>query len=153
MTTSGDDDDMKFSIVELPDELFDRLHFAVVEAAAKGSRLGLLALGDGTLEFYSKSMQDGAGTGEWTSNPLPSGYLVLYISAGGAAEGYILMRAMLLDQLCLLANESDDKKPDAHYFALEVRTLLLQRLCVLKFKTRYDFPYASFPPPLSLPSI
>ena len=74
------------------------------------------------------------------------------ISAGGAAERYILIRALLLDQFNLL-DECYEEKPDAHYFTLEVETLLLERLCVQKFKTCHDFPYANFPPPLSLPSI
>jgi len=45
------------------------------------------------------------------------------------------------------------KLQEAHYFTLELKTLLVEKLCLLEFDSFPNFLYASFPPPFSPPSI
>jgi hypothetical protein len=39
------------------------------------------------------------------------------------------------------------------YFVLDIKTLLVEKLCTSNNGAIYGFPYARFPPPLALPSI
>ncbi|CAN6334956.1 unnamed protein product [Urochloa humidicola] len=141
---------MKFSIVDLPREGSGK-DKCVVEVAEGG--LGLLILDDFKFSLYSMTRRDnGAGAEEWRhDNVIPLPHCHWSISRGGAAEGYVLVRGIPRDQLHSWS--FPEKKPDAQYFTLELKTLLFERLCVLKFETSHDYLYASFPPPLSPPSI
>ncbi|RCV19449.1 hypothetical protein SETIT_3G385500v2 [Setaria italica] len=142
--------EMNFSVVDLPPESKGKDKSIV--GAADG-RLGLLILHDFEFHLYSKTRQDnGVGTEEWRHDntiPLPNCYWS--ISNGGASEGYVLVRGIPRDQYH--SGKFPEKKPDAQYFTLQLKTLLFERLCVLKFETSHDYLYASFPPPLSPPSI
>lgn len=46
-----------------------------------------------------------------------------------------------------------EKKPNAPYLTVEAKTLVVEQLCVLKFEANHKYLYASFPPPLSRPTI
>lgn len=120
------------------------------------------------LDLYSKSVRQwwcwrrrlAARYRQEKKNPLPNCYfLLLSISIGGAAPraSYILQRVLVLDEFFLLCfgKEFRARRPDAHGTLLhQVKTLLVvQRLCVLKFKISHDFLHASFPLTLSLPSL
>ncbi|CAL4897866.1 unnamed protein product [Urochloa decumbens] len=142
--------EMEFSLVDLPPESKGK-DKSIVEVAE--GRFGLLILDDFKFHLYSKARRsNGAGAEEWRHDnviPLPDRYWS--ISIYGAAEGYVLVRGIPQDQYN--SWKSTEKKPDAQYFTLEVKALLFERLCVLKFETCPDYLYASFPPPLSPPSI
>jgi hypothetical protein len=143
--------EMKFSMVGLPPESKGK---EKVIAEAADNRLGLLILHKCEIHLYNKSRRDNndVGAEEWRRDniiPLPDCYWS--ISRGGVAEGYVLLRWIPQDQLGSWI--ITEKKPDAQYFTLQLKTLLLERLCVLNFETNGDYLYASFPPPLSPPSI
>ena len=141
--------EMKFSIVGLPPGNFRR-YKSIVEAAE--GRLGLLTLAHCELRLYTKPRRDsGAGAEEWWYDGIiPLSNCYWSISSGGAPEGYVLLRGMTRDQHH--SRKSPGEKPDVQYFTLQIKTMLLERLCVLKFEASVDFLYASFPPPLSPPS-
>ncbi|CAN6329831.1 unnamed protein product [Urochloa humidicola] len=142
--------EMKFSVVDLPPESIGK-EKSIVEVAE--GRLGLLILGAFEFNLYSKTRESiSAGTEAWRHDnviPLPERYWS--ISNGGTSEGFVLIRGISQDQYH--SWKSTEKKPDAQYFTLELKTLLFERLRVLKFETSPDYLYASFPPPLSLPSL
>ncbi|XP_062204215.1 uncharacterized protein LOC133906358 [Phragmites australis] len=139
--------EMKFSVIDLPPDSNQR-YKTIVEAGE--GRIGLFVLGDRELDLYSKTWRDnGVGAKEWRHDnviPLPNCHWTI----AGAAEGYILLRGILRDYSQFWSFPS---KPDAHYFTLELKTLLIERLCASKFDILPDYLYASFPPPLSPPSI
>ncbi|CAN6338926.1 unnamed protein product [Urochloa humidicola] len=142
--------EMKFSVVDLPPESFGK-EKSIVEMAE--GRLGLLILGCFEFNLYSKTRRsNGAGAEAWRHDnviPLPDRYWS--ISNESAAEGYVLIRGIPQDQYN--SWKYTEKKPEAQYFTLELKTLLFERLCGLKFETSPGYLYASFPPPLSPPSI
>ncbi|CAL4905185.1 unnamed protein product [Urochloa decumbens] len=142
--------EMKFSVVDLPPESKGK-EKSIVEVAE--GRLGLLILDYFKFHLHSKARRsDGARAEEWRHDnvvPLPNCYWS--ISRGGAAEGYVLVRGIPRDQYH--SSKFPEEKPDAQYFTLGLKTLLFERLCVLKFETCHDYLYASFPPPLSPPSV
>jgi len=47
----------------------------------------------------------------------------------------------------------DKSPPNSEHFVLDVKTLLVEKLCTLNNGMFCGFPYARFPPPLALPSI
>nr|CAB3462589.1 unnamed protein product [Digitaria exilis] len=140
--------EMKFSVADLPRESYNRMH-SVVDA--EEGRLGLLILvGSRKLLIYSKTWPDnGDGLKDWQcDNVIPLFDCNWFFSSGGA-EGYAVLKAVAQYQ-----NQIVGKKSDTQYFIVEIKTLLIKRLCSMKPGT--DAPhylYASFPPPLSLPSL
>jgi len=46
-----------------------------------------------------------------------------------------------------------NKLEEAHYFTLELKTLLVEKLCVLEYDTFPNFLYSSFPPLFSPSSV
>ncbi|KAF8692154.1 hypothetical protein HU200_039755 [Digitaria exilis] len=140
--------EMKFSVADLPRESYNQMH-SVVDA--EEGRLGLLILvGSRKLLIYSKTWPDnGDGLKDWQcDNVIPLFDRNWFFSSGGA-EGYAVLKAVALYQ-----NQIVGKKSDTQYFIVEIKTLMIKRLCSMKPGT--DAPhylYASFPPPLSLPSL
>lgn len=124
---------------------------AIVNAGE--GRLGLLALGSNErcLDLYLKTIgNNGAGTGDWQHEktiPLSD----LYSSMCAAPEGCLILRGLVPGWFNMPENSEESKR---QYFAVEPKTLLVERLCVFN-PTLIDhvFPYASFPPSFSLPSI
>ncbi|KAL6629906.1 hypothetical protein ACP70R_029671 [Stipagrostis hirtigluma subsp. patula] len=143
--------DMKLSIVDLPANSKGR-HKAIVEAGK--DKLGLLVLNGRMLDLYIKTRQDNSvATDKWQhDNVIPLTRLpdsVWGISC--AAEGYILLRGTPRDWNCVRIFPK--KNPDVLYVTVEVKTLLVQRLCVLKFEICPDYLYARFLPPFPSPSM
>ncbi|CAN6343802.1 unnamed protein product [Urochloa humidicola] len=149
-----DEREMRLSRVEIPTVTY-RQEKAVVEAGE--GRLGLLALGDCTLHLYSKNLQNiCTGAEEWHQDrtiPLPkldSNWRII-----GTAKGYVLLEAVPQDSSQL--TRPSQEIPDAtQYFTLDLKTFLVERLSMSNQPiSRYNRAhlYASFPPPLSLPSI
>ncbi|KAL6622622.1 hypothetical protein ACP70R_032501 [Stipagrostis hirtigluma subsp. patula] len=135
--------EMKFSTIDLPPGEHGTEH-AIVEAGEE--RLGFLVFDDGAMELYCKIWQNnGVGGEEWQHDktiPLPGhddGTCYDW-SIIGAAEGYLLLLA-------------DHRHAYWLCFILDLKTLLLERLCAFNDGVYSGHIYASFPPPLAQPSI
>ncbi|KAL6847092.1 hypothetical protein ACP4OV_022945 [Aristida adscensionis] len=138
--------EMKFSFMDHhPPIRHGQKELAIVEAGE--GRLGLLTCGYGVLDLYSATLpNNGANTVEWRHEkiiPLPDPDCSWYIP--GAEESHIL----------LIANPLSDRKytHQWHYFTLDLKTLLIERLCVSDRYIVHAGLYKSFPPLLSLPSV
>ncbi|CAN6329828.1 unnamed protein product [Urochloa humidicola] len=135
---------MKFSLVSLPPDPPGRpWRCRMMHAIAEfEGRLGFLALDNGMLKLYLQD--DGVDANEWRHGktiPLPEYRCHLFVL--GANEGYLLLRA-----------GSSQEMPEPQYFTLNLKTLLLERLCRTMYAIfKHCHMYASFPPPFSLPSI
>ncbi|OEL20123.1 hypothetical protein BAE44_0018858 [Dichanthelium oligosanthes] len=140
--------EMKFSVIDHPPSRYRGLARVQAIVELVGGRLGLVSVGDGILELYSKTLQNnGVDTEEWQHDkmiPLPQ--MDRYWSILGAADGYLLLQATP-------RNPSGIHSPESHYFTLDLKTLLVERLCVSNQHIVGAHLYASFPPSLSLPSI
>ncbi|RCV18856.1 hypothetical protein SETIT_3G337000v2 [Setaria italica] len=139
---------MKFSIIDLPPNNDVSNIFAFVEAGE--GRLGLLTLVGSTIDLSCKIWRNnGAGAEGWQHCkmiPLPKDCgginYIWYIM--GAAERY----------LNLLALHMVHRESPAQYFILDIKTLLLERLCTLNARAfLVSHLYASFPPLLAPPSL
>ncbi|CAL5068712.1 unnamed protein product [Urochloa decumbens] len=142
---------MKFSVVRIPRFRPIRLQ-AIVEAGE--GRLGLLTIGDGMLDLYCKAWQDNGAGGaeEWQHEktiPLPDADSLMYTFSGVGA-GYLLLRGFPQDPSELAS--SSQEVPKIQYFTLEVKTLLMERLCVSNKCIDSAHLYANFPL-LSLPTV
>ncbi|CAL4897836.1 unnamed protein product [Urochloa decumbens] len=146
--------EMRLSRVEIPTVTYCQQK-AVVEAGE--GRLGLLALGDCMLHLYSKTLQNiCTGAEEWHQDrtiPLPkldSDWRII-----GAAKGYVLLEAVPQDSS--QSTSSPQEIPDpTQYFTLDLKTFLVERLSMSIqpiCRNNRAHLYASYPPPLSLPSI
>ncbi|CAL4905151.1 unnamed protein product [Urochloa decumbens] len=128
-----------------------RLH-AIVDAGE--GRLGLLTIGDDMVDLYCKAWQDNnAGAEEWQHEktiPLPDADSLRY-TFSGAGSGYLLLQAIPQDPSELAS--SSQEVPKIQYFILEVKTLLIERLCLSNKRIDFARLYANFLPPLSLPSV
>ncbi|CAN6338937.1 unnamed protein product [Urochloa humidicola] len=141
---------MEFSAVRIPRVQLGRLH-AIVEAGEE--RLGLLTIGDGVLDLYCKAWQDNGagGTKEWQHEktvPLPDSDSLRYTFSGVGA-GYLLLRGFPRDSSELAGSQ---EVPKVQYFTLEVKTLLMERLCLSNKSIDFAHLYANFPL-LSLPTV
>ncbi|KAJ1266327.1 hypothetical protein BS78_08G142400 [Paspalum vaginatum] len=143
---------MEFSVMRVPRVRVCRQQ-AIVEAG-EGGRLSFLTLGDGVLDLYCEAGQgDGVGAQEWQHErriPLPGGLSYSY-TFSGVGGGYLLLQAVPQDWV-----EPADHvphMPEIHYFTLKLKTLLVERLCVLNKRVSFAHLYANFLPPLSLPSV
>ncbi|KAL6623445.1 hypothetical protein ACP70R_033324 [Stipagrostis hirtigluma subsp. patula] len=148
---------MEFSIVNLLPESQWR-EKAIVQAGE--GRLGLVVNDYCKFDIYSKNWGDnGVGTEEWRHDMviqlplLPDCYWHIF----GPDGGCLLLWGIPRDQRNLWSQcrKSSTKKPDKHYFVLELKTLRVERLCTLKLESNpgYLYSYSSFPSPLSPPSI
>ncbi|CAN6338921.1 unnamed protein product [Urochloa humidicola] len=140
--------EMKFSIFQLPRvSLGPR---SIVVDHGEGN-LGWLHLRrNGMLDLYSRTWQDnGVGAGaDWHLTrkiPLPDDSLTYSIV--GTADDYLLLQAFS-------KYASSQQTPQARYFTLKLKTLLIEELFVpLNKSVKNTHLYANFPPPLALPSI
>ncbi|CAL4891032.1 unnamed protein product [Urochloa decumbens] len=151
--------DMKFSVVDL---LPGSEHQNITIAEVGRDRVGLLILGENTLDLYSKAEQDIGivGAKNWRHDHmvrLRGDYQWSFAAAatcGGVAEGYALLEGYPRDEYKVWKCRPKKKKPpSAHYFTVELETLLVEQLCVSEFNVDPAFLYASFPPPFAPPRI
>ncbi|CAN6334964.1 unnamed protein product [Urochloa humidicola] len=137
--------EMKFSLIDLPAGSKYR-HKAIVEVMEDW--ISLLIVGENMLDLYSKSLPDiGISAKDWRHDHtirLCDDYQ--WALTGGAVEGYGLLEAW---ESC----QDDEEPPTVHFFTLELETLQVEELCVLKSDARRQFLYASLPPPFATPSI
>ncbi|CAL5092375.1 unnamed protein product [Urochloa decumbens] len=155
--------EMKFSVID-HDQLpikYGRQQQAIVEVGE--DRLGIVILGDGVLELYSKTLgnkNNGINTEEWQHDKiilLPrmeptqrpwSKRTHAYWSIQGAAEGHLLLRVISPNPPKIRS-----ATPRSHYFTVDLKTFLVERLCMSKRYVTGAHLYASFPPSLSPPTI
>jgi hypothetical protein len=140
------DDDVKLSLVELPRILVTR-HQGLAIVDAGEDRVCVIAIDywRHTLALHCRTWRNnGFGPEKWQHKivPLPEPEYYWYIK--GAADGYLLLKAFPRDS---------SQQPEALYFTLELKTMLIERLCVSDHHICHAYLYASFPPPLSPPSI
>ncbi|GJN35485.1 hypothetical protein PR202_gb24268 [Eleusine coracana subsp. coracana] len=151
--------EMKFSLVELrhrTDLPRDQV-VAIIDHAAE-DRLGFATIvypGQALysrcrLDLYSRTCQNNGVTEvEWqrdNSIPLPEPDYCYGII--GAAEGYLLLKGYLS------ALTQKQCEVQVQHLTVDLKTLLVEKLCTLNSYTSSDVhPYASFPPPLSLPRL
>jgi hypothetical protein len=102
---------------------------AIVEL--EDGRLGLLTLGNDMLDLCCKAWEDNhASAEEWQHEktiPLPDSNSLRYTFISSGA-GYLLLQAMPRDPSELVSSSLG--VPKVQYFTLEVKTLLLEKLCV-----------------------
>uniref|UniRef100_A0A0A9GUB7 F-box domain-containing protein n=1 Tax=Arundo donax TaxID=35708 RepID=A0A0A9GUB7_ARUDO len=136
---------MEFSIVDLPHVSQHRQN-AIVEAGE--AKLGLLTLRGCFFYLYCGTWRDnGVGTEEWQHEktiPLPDGLRYAII---GAADGHLLLKG------CSGQLDSSGQQMQGQCFTLKLKTMLVERLCVLNKHINDAHLYANVPPLLSLPSI
>jgi hypothetical protein len=162
-----DMNEMKFSVVRLPPGTKHKAK-VVVKAAAE-DRIGLLVLcrSKKKLHLYTMAFGDPANDcWQWrhdAETTLLDSYLWLF--CGAADQGYALLQGVPRDEYLAWSSSPEEMRPktNAHYFTVELQTLLVEQLCVTEFDTELalvyaSFPpaaflYASFPPPFALPSI
>ncbi|KAJ1266328.1 hypothetical protein BS78_08G142500 [Paspalum vaginatum] len=117
-------------------------------------KLGFLTLCDGKLHLYCKSWQNnGVGSEEWLHEKtihLPDGlgYSYTFSAVGG---GCLVLQAVPLPQQSAEPADHVPQMPEIWYFTLNIRTLLVERLCALTKRINSGHLYANFLPPLSLP--
>ncbi|CAN6361283.1 unnamed protein product [Urochloa humidicola] len=141
--------EMEFISFDLPPNS-DGLKCAIVEAGE--GRLGLLTLGHGSIDLFSKIWGNyGFGAEDWHYDktiPLPK-------DCDGANYHWRILDASerYLPLLAVRRVSHDLQTPIL--FVLDLKTLLLERLCTLTADNRVSSVhlYASFPPPFALPSI
>ncbi|CAN6329393.1 unnamed protein product [Urochloa humidicola] len=140
--------EMKFSIIDLPpkNDALDLDSTNIVEAGE--GRLGLLTVGDGTIDLSCKIVwrSNGAGTEGWQPYkmiPLPK------ISDGFNYCWCIMDIEGLYISLMALRSDCNDRK----HFVLDLKTMLLERLCVPNRTVGHAHLYVSFPPPFAPPSL
>ncbi|CAL4891033.1 unnamed protein product [Urochloa decumbens] len=145
--------EMKFSIIDLPagSKLRNK---TIVEV--KEDRIGLLIIvGENTLHLYSKTLSDiGIGAKDWRHDHtirLSNDYK--WSLTGGAVEGYALLNGISRYEYEMWESCEDKEPTSEHCFTLELETLQVEELCVLKFNADPHFLYASLPPPFATPSI
>ena len=133
---------MELCNVDLPPVIHDNSRALAIVEAGEGM-IGLFTLRDGMLQLYYKSLR---GT-EWHHEriiPLPK--LNSYWSILDAAAGYLLLQATPQD--CSLF-----EKPESQYFTLNLKTFLVEGLCVSNRRITGAHQYASFLLSFSQPSI
>ncbi|CAN6356515.1 unnamed protein product [Urochloa humidicola] len=137
--------EMKFSIVDLPPN-YDALNSATVVEVGKGT-IGLLTLGNNTIACKIWR-NNGVGTEGWQNYkmiPLPNDSAEFYYHwfIMGAAERYV----------SLLRSDFNEFLVRREHFILDLKTMLLERLCVSNDIVGYVHFYASFPPLFAPPSL
>jgi hypothetical protein len=144
---------MRFSVAGLPPNSHGRRR-AIFYAGGDGM-LCLLTLAKQKLELHWKTLglgdDSGFGVEEWQHDktiPLPDCYRYTILDA---AEGYLLLRGAPR-LLSSYANSSSQQVPESQ---LELKTMVAEKLCSSDQTVCHAGAhlYASFPPPLSLPSI
>ncbi|GJN35476.1 hypothetical protein PR202_gb24257 [Eleusine coracana subsp. coracana] len=145
--------EMEFSAINIPLSLHDHDMSDIAIVNSGESRLGLLAFGSGEscLELYSKSMSNNdVGTEDWQHDrtiPLPSCHFTMI----GAPEGNLVLHGV--ERGWRRRPKYAGKDQERQYFIVDLKALLVERLCVFDPMGHHVYPYASFLPPFSLPSI
>jgi hypothetical protein len=153
-----DTNEMKFSIVRVPPGPTDD---AKVLVKAEEGKIGWLwlVLRENTLHLYSEASGSANDCGLWCHDAvvtLRDSYQWFY--GGAADQGYALLQGIPKGEYVAWvrskqSNEKTTPKTNAHYFTVELQTLVAEQLCVTEFDTEPAFLYASFPPPFALPSL
>ncbi|CAN6361304.1 unnamed protein product [Urochloa humidicola] len=139
--------EMKFSVIDLPSN-YDTLSSAAIVEVGK-DRIGLLTLRDRTIDLSCKIWRNnGVGTEEWQHYkmiPLPKDSDGFYYSwcIMGAAERYV----------SLLRSDANGFPERTECFVLDLKTMLLEKLCMLNHMAANANIYASFPLPLAPPTL
>lgn len=137
--------EMKICTVDLPPTHGALPSRAVVEAGE--GRVGLLTIGDGMIELYTKPLRNNGE--EWQRDklmPLPDKDCRWHIL--GTAEGYLLVQGIPLQHV-----NSCQQMPESQIFTLDLKTFLFERLCGWNQHINVAHLYARFPPLLSVPRI
>ncbi|CAN6356514.1 unnamed protein product [Urochloa humidicola] len=139
--------EMKFSVIDLPSN-YDTLNSAAIVEVGK-DRIGLLTLHDRTIDLSCKIWRNnGVRIEEWQHYkmiPLPKDSDGFYYSwcIMGAAERYV----------SLLRSDANGFPVRTECFVLDLKTMLLEKLCMLNHMAANANIYASFPLPLAPPSL
>jgi hypothetical protein len=150
-----DMNEMKFSVVRLPSRI-NQNEFKIVVKAAEEDRIGLLVLRGNTLHLYSKAFCSANDSWQWRHDDVVTLLDSYEWFFGGAADqGYALLQGIPRDEYWAWRCSPEEMRPktNAHYFTVELQTLLVEQLCVAEFDTEPAFLYASFPSPVAPPSI
>ncbi|TVU49115.1 hypothetical protein EJB05_00407, partial [Eragrostis curvula] len=146
--------EMKFSVIAVPPSIHRDGDRAIVDVGE--NKIGLVTYGSEklSLELFSTTMRNNSvNIEEWQHDktiPLElfSTTMPDYDqSICGAASGCLVMRCIEKDWYKI------PKDPESHFFVVDLKTLLVERLYRFVGSHRSVFPYASFPPPLSPPSM
>ncbi|CAN6351992.1 unnamed protein product [Urochloa humidicola] len=139
--------EMKFSIIDLAYN--DASNDVAIVEAGEG-RLGLLTLGDSTIDLYFKTWRNnGVGAEGWQHDKT----IPLTKDCDGSNYDWYVMDATGR-YLSLLPLRSGHEVPmGSECFVLDLKTMLLERLCVLNDSFGQKHLYASFPPPFAPPNL
>ncbi|KAL6643827.1 hypothetical protein ACP70R_018593 [Stipagrostis hirtigluma subsp. patula] len=140
--------EMKLSLVDLPPRGPSGIQMEAIVEAGEGM-FGLLFLGGGDkLDLYCKDLRsNGIGSEEWKHEkiiPLPESESDCYWHILSVAEGCVLLQA---------TPQKSSQMLESQYFTLDLKTMLVERLCVSTHHINGAHLYASLPPLLSLPSL
>ena len=118
-----DTSEMEFSILDLLPPPYSESQRAIIEAGE--GRLGLLTIGDDTVDLYCKNWQNnGVAAQEWQHDkliPLPKDSGINYTwTIVGTVGQYLALRGS--HQICHELRKSE-------YFVLDTKTLLLEKVC------------------------
>ncbi|CAL4906068.1 unnamed protein product [Urochloa decumbens] len=135
---------MKFSIIDLPPNNGTSSKGAAIVEAGEG-RLGLLTLGDGAIDLSCMIWRNNSvGAEGWQHCKM----IPLTKDCDGSNYDWLIMDAAGR-YLSLMALRSDSSK----CFVLDLKTMLLKRLCALNDMVVHFHLYASFPSPFAPPSL
>jgi hypothetical protein len=140
---------MEFSVIQISSSVSSQRQ-AIVDAG--DGRLGYICLGNKMLVLHYWRDND-AGAKEWELKtiPLPDADRLSYTFTGTGA-GYLLLQAVQRYPTKLAISSQGPGVPKVQFFTLEVKTLLLERLCMSNRPIGYAHLYANFPL-LSLPTV
>jgi hypothetical protein len=135
-----DTNEMKFSIVRVPPGPTDD---AKVLVKAEEGMIGWLwlLLRENTLHLYSEASGSANDCGLWCHDAvvtLRDSYQWFY--GGAADQGYALLQGIPKGEYVAWvrskqSNEKTTPKTNAHYFTVELQTLVAEQLCVTEFDT------------------
>ncbi|CAL4898684.1 unnamed protein product [Urochloa decumbens] len=141
---------MKFSIIDLPPNNGTSSKGTAIVEAGEG-RLGLLTLGDGAIDLSCMIWRNnGVGAEGWQH------YKMIPLTKhcdGINYDWYIMDAAGRYLSLMVLRSDCYDIPVRSVCFVLDLKTMLLKRLCALNDMVAHSHLYASFPPPLAPPSL
>ncbi|CAN6356485.1 unnamed protein product [Urochloa humidicola] len=138
--------EMKFSIIDLPPKNAALNRTTIVEVGE--GRLGLLTVGDGAIDLSCKIVWRSNGVGAEGWQP----YKMIPLPKNSVGFNY---RWCIMDiegrYISLVALQSHCNEQE--HFVLDLKTMLLEKLCVSKDIVGPAHVYASFPPPFAPPSL
>ncbi|CAN6356516.1 unnamed protein product [Urochloa humidicola] len=141
---------MKFSIVNLPPNNGTSTKGAAIVEAGEG-RLGLLTLGDSAIDLSCMIWQNnGVGAEGWQHYKMIP---LTRVCDGINYDWHIMDAAGRYLSLMALRSNCYEFPVRSECFVLDLKTLLLKRLCALNDMVVHSHLYASFPPPFAPPSL